>query len=74
MTLWGKDKIAREPWVPIETLDTWDNFPIIELHSFVADNEGLALECRATRERLVDNLVELIGVVIRKPEFLNNLV
>lgn len=67
VTLRGKHKVVHKPRVPIETPDAWYDLPKIQLLALTINDEFLALECRASGEGLVNNLVKLIDIAIREP-------
>lgn len=66
VALRGKDKVMGKFWVPVETPDAGYNFATEKLQALIANNEILALKCRASGKPIND-LVKPFGIVIREP-------
>ena len=64
MTLGCKYEIVGKSGVPKEALDAGYDFSMIKFQVFATNGESATLERRASRECLINDLIELIGVSI----------
>lgn len=63
VTLRGKYEFVCKCRIPKETPDARYDLPIIQFDTFIANNDGLLLECWVSRE-LVNNSVKLFRIAI----------